>query len=293
MSTDVHTLSGAYALHALSVREEAEFESHLEGCASCRAETDEFRAVTAALGELEQREVPASLRAAVMRGVDQQRQLPPLVPVVRHEPADAHGVGVPGDGPDGPDGHEGGDGQAAGPGPDAGAAGAESRVVSRPSLGRWRRGRRPEAHAEDPARWRRGLVADAAAVVLVGGGAVVASSMDDPGMSVAASQVFSASDAHTLEVSVPGDGFLQLATSPSTGQMAVDARQMPELPDGRTYQLWLLQDGVASSVGVVDRGSATMPLPEPGTELAVTVEPAGGSEQPTTDPLTQVDPTSI
>ena len=38
MSTDLHTLSGAYALNALSPEEAEEFRKHLEACAACRQE---------------------------------------------------------------------------------------------------------------------------------------------------------------------------------------------------------------------------------------------------------------
>ena len=236
MSTEVHTLSGAYALHALSVQEEAEFESHLADCDTCRAETEEFRAVTASLGELEAREVPARLRAAVMQGIDEQRQLPPLVP------------------------------------PTSISAPPALRAVP---------------------RWRRGLIAAAAAAVLIGGVGGVVSTLDGPGLDAASSQVFSASDVHTLVVSVPGDGELTVATSPGTGRMAVDARDMPALAADRVYQLWLLRDGITSSVGLLDQDGTALDLPDAGAELAVTVEPQGGSEQPTTVPLAQVDPTSI
>ncbi|QWC86787.1 anti-sigma factor [Nocardioidaceae bacterium] len=246
MSTDVHTLSGAYALHALSVQEEAEFESHLADCDTCRVETEEFRAVTAALGALEAREVPSSLRAAVLRQVDEQRQLPPLVP-------------------------------------------ATDVSSARSDDDRW--GAR--VAAKGAFRWRRGLVAAAAAAALIGGAGVVATSVDDPSMQVAASQVFAAEDVHTLEVPVPGDGVLQVAASAGTRRVAVDASRMPQLGEDRVYQLWLLRDGTARSVTVLDERGTALDLPEPGTELAVTVEPAGGSEQPTTEPVAQVDPTGI
>ena len=41
MSTDLHTLSGAYALHALSSEEAEEFQKHLDACPACRQEVKE------------------------------------------------------------------------------------------------------------------------------------------------------------------------------------------------------------------------------------------------------------
>ncbi|THF88963.1 anti-sigma factor [Deinococcus sp. KSM4-11] len=54
---------------------------------------------------------------------------------------------------------------------------------------------------------------------------------------------------------------------------------------GRTYQLWQIQAGTPVSLGVFDEaGLLTAALP-PHATIAVSVEPAGGSPQPTTKPL--------
>lgn len=54
---------------------------------------------------------------------------------------------------------------------------------------------------------------------------------------------------------------------------------------GRTYQLWQIQAGQPVSLGVFDQaGLLTSPLAA-GATLAVSVEPLGGSPQPTTKPL--------
>lgn len=66
MTDDVHTRSGAYALHALPEDERAEFEQHLDQCHSCRADVREFLAVGAELAELVAEEPPSGLRAAVL-----------------------------------------------------------------------------------------------------------------------------------------------------------------------------------------------------------------------------------
>lgn len=55
------------------------------------------------------------------------------------------------------------------------------------------------------------------------------------------------------------------------------------LPPERTYQLWQIEDGTPVSLGVFERGLlVTLP---PGATVAVSVEPPGGSPQPTTTPL--------
>uniref|UniRef100_UPI0028698877 anti-sigma factor n=1 Tax=Deinococcus sp. TaxID=47478 RepID=UPI0028698877 len=54
---------------------------------------------------------------------------------------------------------------------------------------------------------------------------------------------------------------------------------------GQTYQLWQIRAGVPVSLGVFDgAGLLTSALP-PEATVAVTVEPPGGSPQPTTKPL--------
>lgn len=55
------------------------------------------------------------------------------------------------------------------------------------------------------------------------------------------------------------------------------------LPPERTYQLWRIENGTPVSLGVFERG-LLVSLP-PGSTVAVSVEPPGGSPQPTTTPL--------
>ena len=74
MSIDVHTLSGAYALDALTPEEAGAFEAHLEGCAACRSEVREFREVVAAMGEQSWASAPRSLRADVLAAAERTPQ---------------------------------------------------------------------------------------------------------------------------------------------------------------------------------------------------------------------------
>jgi anti-sigma-K factor RskA len=65
--------------------------------------------------------------------------------------------------------------------------------------------------------------------------------------------------------------------------------------DGKEYQLWVIRDGVPlPDVVMPDDSGALHAMAEdftPGDALAVTVEPAGGSEAPTTDPVVVLAPT--
>ncbi|MGH3330897.1 MAG: anti-sigma factor, partial [Nocardioidaceae bacterium] len=89
-------------------------------------------------------------------------------------------------------------------------------------------------------------------------------------------------------------GKISVATSPSLNEMAVDTDELPKLDDQHVYQLWAIAGGTTSSVLVLepDKG-ASMEMPAAGTEVAITVEPAGGSEQPTTDPIMRVAPSEV
>ncbi|MFD9701575.1 anti-sigma factor domain-containing protein [Lentzea sp. NPDC059081] len=81
MSTaDLHTLTGVYAVDALSGPERAEFEAHLPHCSSCAEEVAGLQATAAALGAVTAEAPPAHLRAKVLAGVTSTRQLPPETP---------------------------------------------------------------------------------------------------------------------------------------------------------------------------------------------------------------------
>ena len=77
----------------------------------------------------------------------------------------------------------------------------------------------------------------------------------------------------------------------SDGAMALIAESLEPAADGRTYQAWLIGDAgpVSAGVFVPDQdGTARLILDvafEPGSLIGVTLEPAGGSSQPTSDVL--------
>lgn len=75
--SEIHALSGAYAVDALDDIERAQFEQHLAVCAECRAEVASFRETGALVAGTEAETPPASLRASVLAGISQLRPLPP------------------------------------------------------------------------------------------------------------------------------------------------------------------------------------------------------------------------
>nr|WP_152909514.1 anti-sigma factor [Pseudactinotalea sp. HY160] len=70
-------------------------------------------------------------------------------------------------------------------------------------------------------------------------------------------------------------------------------RGVPPAGSGRTYQLWAVGAGGAVSEGIIElrAGTARTDVDRlaAGTTLAVTIEPAGGSPQPTTEPVVAID----
>ena len=251
MSNDVHTLSGAYALHALTPEEAEEFARHLAGCESCRIEVREFEEAAARMGAAEALVPPPALKDRLLAAIDRTPQQPPAPPAP--EPA-----------PQAPE-------------------------TSTPAA------RVTTLH---PRRWLTWVATAAAAVVLIGIGVVGVRTLvgdQSPDLSTAASEVFAASDVQTATVRTANGGKLRVGVSPKLGEMAVDTRDLPELDGSHVYQIWAIHDGTMKSAAVLadpDAGAA-MGLPAPETQVALTVEPKGGSKQPTTSPIVEVDPHAL
>lgn len=77
--TDLHALTGAYVLDALTDLERAEFERHLAGCADCQAEVASLTTATVGLSELTATTPPTSLRDQILASTRTVRPLPPRV----------------------------------------------------------------------------------------------------------------------------------------------------------------------------------------------------------------------
>jgi anti-sigma-K factor RskA len=79
---------------------------------------------------------------------------------------------------------------------------------------------------------------------------------------------------------------LQVTYLPSR-DIAILNTTLPPLPNDRTYQAWSIVNGQARSIGVLrPTGPNAFEVDLSGTQaIALTVEPAGGSTTPTTDPF--------
>jgi len=247
MSPDLHHLSGAYAVDALDDDERTSFEQHLAVCAACRAEVAELSAAAGSLASLTEATPPPSLRASVLSDIAQVRPLPPLT----------EDAGAPDDSA-----------------PDAGAPDAGGTVL--PIR------RRPRT------AW---FAAAAAAAVIAIGGLAWSPWSDDAGSQSPMAQVTAADDAMTVSTTKDG-ATAEVAYSKQLGKAAISVTGMEPAPDGMTYQLWYVGPAgtatPAGLLGVDGEGSGQALLTgqaTPTDKVAMTMEPAGGSAQPTTDPV--------
>jgi anti-sigma-K factor RskA len=93
-----------------------------------------------------------------------------------------------------------------------------------------------------------------------------------------------------LEGSWAEQGATAEVTSMEGNEIVLVARNMPSVPEDRTCQIWVIKGDVPKPSGLFQpdgNGTAT-PITnslKKANVIAVTVEPAGGSEQPTSDPV--------
>lgn len=104
------------------------------------------------------------------------------------------------------------------------------------------------------------------------------------------STLLAADDASQLSVPVGDGGSLELMYSRDQQAMIVQPDGLEALPADRTYQVWMIEGDEITSAGLLEDPSAAMmhpgAIPE-GVVVGLTVEPAGGSDQPTMAPMAQ------
>ena len=259
MNDDIHGLVGAYAVDAVDDAERARFEAHLATCAECRAEVDGLRGAASSVAALTDTPPPASLKAALMRDIGTVRPLPPLV----GDQDQADDATAPG--------HDQAD-DATAPGHDQLHARRERRTGSRGRVTRWLAG------------------AAAAAAIVIGGVVWHPWGPAAPQATVSASQqVLRAGDARSFT-----DRSTTVVRSVSLGK-AVVRGTLPPPPAGKVYELWLQRPdgtmakaGLVSDVAGVRDGVVLQGDAATATGAGITLEPAGGSNAPTTTPLALV-----
>ncbi|MDQ6523851.1 anti-sigma factor [Nocardioides sp. LHD-245] len=138
------------------------------------------------------------------------------------------------------------------------------------------------------------LIAVAAAVVLLLGVGVASlqpwDGDDGPQELTAAERILNAADASTVEKSFPDGSSATIVISRSEGKALIRTTDMALAPDGKAYELWLQSPaGEMVPAGLMpDEADTTYVLDGDASEatgVGITVEPDGGSPQPTSDPI--------
>jgi anti-sigma factor RsiW len=142
-------------------------------------------------------------------------------------------------------------------------------------------------------RWVNAVAAAAAAVAFFGGGAVVWQATHETTQTSAADRVIQARDADHVSVDLPGGVSATVYRSLSEGRAAIVTRHMRPAPHGHVYQLWLQKDGRMVPAGLMttadDHAQLLRGDVAGATGAGITVEPEGGSEEPTTPPIALFD----
>ena len=230
--TDIHALSGAYAVDALDDAERAAFERHLAGCPSCQAEVDDLREAATTLAEVTAVEPPSDLRARVLADIHTVRPLPPVV------------------------------------------------------------GRDGEDRSRRRRRWAAPLAVAAVLAVLAGAGGVVWHPRTSSPPDTVVAQVQRAPDVQRFSAQGRGGATVTVYRSASLHKAVLITRGLAAAPAGKVYQLWL-QDGTGTMhpAGFLPPGTSSATLSGASGTAAgagVTLEPAGGSTAPTSEPVALV-----
>ncbi|MFF8810005.1 anti-sigma factor [Streptomyces omiyaensis] len=103
----------------------------------------------------------------------------------------------------------------------------------------------------------------------------------------AVSTVLAAPDARTVHGRATNGALTTVVSSDRQNRAVFTAAGLPAPAEGRTYQLWLDRDGTMRPAGFI-HSDGTVPLDGDSAgagAVGLTLEPVGGSPQPTTTPL--------
>jgi hypothetical protein len=139
---------------------------------------------------------------------------------------------------------------------------------------------------------RRVAVLAAAASVAVAAGLGItqlsAQHQLDRARATAIARVVTAPDARVDTAPTSAGGSVTVVTSAALHESVVSASGMASLPSGRVYQVWVMSRSGARSAGLIHGSSLLASAVRPGDRIGITVEPAGGTAQPTTTPVAVV-----
>ncbi|MET9323407.1 anti-sigma factor [Streptomyces sp. NPDC003038] len=235
----LHTLTGAYALGALTGEEHHAFSAHLRHCEACLQEVRDFEATAARLAAAASLPAPAPMRQAVLRHIDTVRQAPPRT----QPPAPARLTTVLTR--------------------RTGALVVAASIAAAAAFG-------------GLAAWQYQQAEQARTQV---------QRTNQQAQDLAA--VMAAPDARTVHGRTTTGATTAVITSALRDKAVFVSSGLPTPPAGKTYQLWFDDRGTMRPAGLLHSDGAVMLQGHPDSARAVglTLEPAGGSPQPTTTPL--------
>lgn len=248
--------SGSYVLHAMDSGERRDFEDELAQSEELRNEVTELADTAVVLGLAVQPVAPpASLKSSIMARI---AETPQLARVDEPEPlATVHTLRPSGG----------------------------SRAATKVAM-RWYN--RPVVLAASAA----------AAIVLIVGGVVgtgvITTNVTASQQADALAAINAAPDSQRAEAAISSGGTATLVWSAQLGKSALISTGLKSLPSNKTYELWYINKaGKAASAGLFDTdGSRTISVLSgkmaKGDTVGVTVEPTGGSAQPTTTPIVAI-----
>ncbi|MDN5585440.1 anti-sigma factor [Brevibacterium aurantiacum] len=104
-------------------------------------------------------------------------------------------------------------------------------------------------------------------------------------------RLMEAGDLRTSTADLPEGGAVTVFSSESEQLIRLSPRDVDAAPAGKSLQMWVIGDQNPQSVGLMTGQPVTI-ADEPFTSsslFGITVEPEGGSDQPTTDPIVAID----
>ncbi|WP_196810955.1 anti-sigma factor [Arthrobacter sp. 35W] len=260
----MHLLTGAYALNALNDLERAAFERLARTDEDIRSEVRELSETAALLAYgVPEQTPPPELKSSVMAAIRNTRQLPAAQVATDAAPA---------------------------------ASAARGHRAAKPRTITMRRS------------VLQGLAAAAAVVAIAAAGVTGwalgqsngRSGQDGLEQQLAAAQakqnqfltILGSEDAKVATQRLGNGATVMVAASAAADKAAVMVANMPSLPADKVYELWFIADGKAIPAGLMGPTVAAGPslqLLDGGLDgashIGITVEPSGGSVQPTTDPI--------
>lgn len=252
--SEIHSAVGAYVVNALDPDELEEFEAHLAVCPTCRREVAEFGETAAELSLLASAPPPpAALRGSILSAISEVRPLPPEPPAVttQAEPIPIGTLKAPDE---------------------------IRHAVDELALRRQQR----------RTRVLTALVAAVVAAAVALGGVVytlVQARQVQVAQQAAETELLTAPDVQTYSATMKDGGQISFVVSRSLNRALFIGKDLPAVGSDRTYQLWTLEgerpipDNLVAGGG--DRKEFFRETLSGVTSLAVSIEAAGGAQQPT------------